>query len=183
MLGMAGEKHIHHPGTEFISNPEARKEVLEAVSKGVSPGKAMAALGYANVMRDWQLAGETGKWRGGGANVRPESLVVIREFLEQLEQARAQGHQRLIEIVSDAAGRVNEKTGLVDWQPAKFLLTHGESRAEFYPHQEPQTVTLNATIAGPEFREAKDLSTEDLIEGLDDPGWAALLGEGKVIDG
>ena len=166
----------------LLENAEHRRLILEAVRAGVSPRQAFLKLGYhRNSFANWVLALRRGKYPDG-TPVTAETLERIAEFMEQMAQAMAEGEQRLVEIINDAAGRKNEKTGLVDWQPAKFLLTHGPYRERWYMHQ-PQEIDVRVHGVEAEFREVRNLTESELVEGLDDPDWAQALLPRVVTEG
>lgn len=167
-------KHVHHPGTDFLTSPGQQEALLEMVRHGVPVGTAFRKLGRAPDIGRWKQAVETGHWRNstGGGPVRPETLAAIKAFFAELDKAKAEGEAYLVESIYSAVGQVNEKTGMTDIYPAKFLLTHGPARENWHEHRPETTQTVIVSHVGAEHKEVRELPTADLIE---DPEWAKLL--------
>lgn len=142
----------------------AQDEILEGIAKGMPFRTACLRAGISpSSIESWRQALTEGHYKGG-ATPAPEALAAITLFMERLELARAEGEAFLVESIYDAVGQKNEKTGVTDINPAKFLLTHGANRKNWYEyHDQPNQVAPSA-YNGAEAQRLAAMSDAELID-------------------
>lgn len=169
----------HGTELDLATSPVLREAVLDAVGAGVPLSVALQRAGYnPRIVADWAVAAETGIWRKSGHVVPEQTLEVIGGFLERLRVLLAKQEAELVESIRAAGNVVNEKTGQKDWRAHAWLLEHGPTRANWRAEKGVMMDVTHSRTVPPEFREAREMSTDELLEGAD-PEWQALLGEGR----
>ena len=163
----------------LTESAELRDAVIHAIEKGMSARGAMLALGLTkDTISEYGHAVEHGTWHDGRP-LHPSTLETIKAFMERVVQARAVFEHDMVVGIYDDANKVNERTGQRDWKARAWLVERNSwTREHWHPYQEPQEINLNVKQIAPEFREAKELTDAELLEGID-PEWQQLLGEGK----
>ena len=157
----------------LLGSPDMRQAILDAVREGISVRSALLSIGFSEmVIKDWQRTVAAGTWRGSETPCAPEKLEIMRDFLEQLNQARHEHVANMVRVLNRAANSVNEKTGIPEWRAALAMLTNSPfSRGEWHQYrpEEAQPVVEEAqslrqlsddeviSLAGDEWREVLTL--------------------------
>lgn len=165
------------PRLPRVMAPALRTAVLKAVRAGLPPETAFATVGYPpSTLPAYLGLAETCHWEDGEF-ATPQELNDLVEFVDKLKLAAADFEQSLVARIFEAAqGVEGEKR---DWKAAAWLLERqGTTRKHWRPYREPTATTGEGRPAGAiaaEHREARVLSDSELVEGIGDPEWAALL--------
>jgi hypothetical protein len=156
----------------LLTSPALRAAIIAGIRTGVPLIVSWRKAGLStSTYADWAHVAANGQWRNG-SNCPPEHLAIIQDFVEAVEQARAEFEAEMVEKITKAARERNEKTGQLDWRPAAWLLEHGHARGRWYSHKE---TTVVPKPEAPERPRLRDLSDEKLIELAGDE-WREILG-------
>jgi len=154
----------------LLRNPVLRAAMIEAFRNGCTERAAQRALGLNDLtLTQYRRVVETGRWTGtarlgndDNKIVNPATLAVLKDFLRQVDKAKAELEAEMAERLVMGARATNEKTGIPEWRAAvAFLQNAPATRQHWHPYrempgQQPPTQIANRVI------DVKALNDEEL---------------------